>query len=218
MTPPAAALDHIVVAAASLEQGSAYIHRQLGVAPAGGGEHEAMGTHNRVLKLGHRQYLEVIAIDPRAQPPAHPRWFDLDNPNLQASLEVRPRLITWVARTDRLAELAPTAYGQPAVVRPMQRGDWHWHFAFTKKGALPGGGLIPHLIQWDGDRHPTDAMADAGCRLIGLDGACLDPVAVQRSLSSMGLDDSITIRLASARQPTGLCARIRTPAGDVMLA
>jgi TusA-related sulfurtransferase len=176
-----------------------------------------MGTHNRVLKLGHGQYLEVIAIDPQAQPPDVPRWFDLDNPNLQASLKGRPRLIAWVARTERLAELAPTAYGQPAVVRPMQRGDWHWHFAFTENGALPGGGLIPHLIQWDGDLHPTDLMADSGCRLAGLDGACLDPVAMQRSLSSMGLDDSIRIRLASGRQPTGLYARIRTPAGDMVL-
>lgn len=206
-----------MVAAVSLEHGSAYIQRQLGVTPAGGGRHTAMGTHNRVLKLGHGQYLEVIAIDPQSQPPTVPRWFDLDNPSLQASLDVRPRLVAWVARTDRVAELAPTAYDRPVIIRPMQRGNWHWQFAFTDNGTLPGGGLIPHLIQWDGHRHPTDAMVDSGCSLIGLDGIHPDPAAMQRSLASMGLEDRIRIRPASGRQATGLRARISTPAGDVLL-
>jgi Glyoxalase-like domain len=71
-------IDHLVVAANSLAEGTDYISETLGVKPEGGGEHVAMGTHNRVVRLGEGCYLEVIAINPSAPKPLHPRWFELD--------------------------------------------------------------------------------------------------------------------------------------------
>ena len=59
-----AELDHLVVSAATLAEGVAYVEEALGVAMAGGGEHAHMGTHNRLLSLGPSDYLEVIAVDP----------------------------------------------------------------------------------------------------------------------------------------------------------
>ena len=56
-------LDHIVVAAASLAEGRDWVEGLLGVAAAGGGRHETMGTHNALWGLGE-SYLEVIAVDP----------------------------------------------------------------------------------------------------------------------------------------------------------
>jgi hypothetical protein len=91
VTVPTAMLDHLVVAANTLDQGSAYVQDRLGVSPAGGGKHVAMGTHNRLLKLGPGQYLEVIAIDPEGRQPDSPRWFNLDDPDLQARLKSRPQ-------------------------------------------------------------------------------------------------------------------------------
>ena len=152
MQRPSAELDHIVVAAETLDQGTAYLKAKLGIAPAGGGSHLGVGTHNRVLKLGHDRYLEVIAIEPCGHKPEFPRWFDLDNPDLQAILKIRPRLIAWVARTDAIESMAETHYDRPMIVRPMQRGSLRWRFAFTVDGALPADGLIPHLIQWEGRR------------------------------------------------------------------
>jgi hypothetical protein len=59
-------LDHLVVAARTLEEGAAWVTGRLGVSMAPGGKHALMGTHNRLLSLGARAYLEVIAIDPDA--------------------------------------------------------------------------------------------------------------------------------------------------------
>jgi len=210
-------LDHLVVAAYSLDQGCAHVQDCLGVPMAGGGKHAAMGTHNRVLKLGPGQYLEVIAIDPEGSQPEFPRWFNLDDPGIQARLKIRPRLITWVVRTDNVDALAETTYGQRVCVRPMQRDALRWRFAFTDDGSMPGDGLIPHLIQWGGRIHPTDKMKDAGCRLWRLDGAHIDAASVQRVVSSMGLDHLITLHPVSKQRPSGLLARIRTPAGMVEL-
>ena len=66
----AAALDHLVVAAATLDEGADWCLRTLGVAPGAGGKHPLMGTHNRLLKIASPAwplvYLEIIAVDPEA--------------------------------------------------------------------------------------------------------------------------------------------------------
>ncbi|HSO20259.1 MAG TPA: VOC family protein [Desulfosarcina sp.] len=217
MSRPSCALDHLVVAADTLDQGAAYIAAKLGIAPADGGRHAQLGTYNRVLKLGGDRYLEVIAIDPAGVQPDFPRWFDLDNPVLQASLKSRPRLVAWVARTHAVDSMAAEFYGRPMIVRPMQRGDLRWRFAFTIDGKLPAGGLIPYLIQWEADRHPTALMTDSGRELEGLDGVHGEAAAVRQRIASMGLGDAITVHPAVRRQLPSLSARIRTPAGVVVL-
>ena len=84
------AVDHLVVAAATLEQGVAWCEARLGVTPGPGGRHVLFGTHNRLLKIAtpvfSDAYLEIIAIDPEAPPQRRPRWFGLDDPALQQQL------------------------------------------------------------------------------------------------------------------------------------
>ncbi len=76
-SPPAAAeLDHLVITAATLEQGVAWCEATLGATPGPGGQHALFGTHNRLMKVegeGHAGvYLEIIAIDPQAPAPGRP--------------------------------------------------------------------------------------------------------------------------------------------------
>src|SRR5215212_6108427 len=95
------ALDHLVVACRSLDEGRGWCETTFGVAPQAGGRHSLMGTHNLLLSVSSERhpgaYLELIAIDPDAPPPAQPRWFDLDDASLQAAIAT-PRLVHWVAR------------------------------------------------------------------------------------------------------------------------
>ena len=69
------ALDHLIIAAATLDEGVDYVADTLGIAPSGGGCHELVGTHNKVLRLGHDVYLEVIALDPAGITPTFLRWI-----------------------------------------------------------------------------------------------------------------------------------------------
>ena len=55
--------DHIAITATTLQEGVDWVEAALGVTLAGGGKHNLMATHNRLLGLGDL-YLEVIAIDP----------------------------------------------------------------------------------------------------------------------------------------------------------
>ena len=64
-------VDHLVVLAATLDEGSRWCTRLLGVTPSPGGQHPLMGTHNRLVNISSfaypDTYLEIIALDPEAQ-------------------------------------------------------------------------------------------------------------------------------------------------------
>ena len=72
-------LDHLVVVARDLDEGSAFVQNLLYIPLELGGKHDAMGTHNRLLNLGGGVYLEVITPDPDAPAPDRPRWFGMDS-------------------------------------------------------------------------------------------------------------------------------------------
>jgi hypothetical protein len=157
--------DHIVVAARTLDEGAAWVEARLGVAPVPGGKHPTMGTHNRLLRIGPREFLEVIAIDPDAAPPARARWLGLDSPEVRGRLEREgAALMHWVERTDDI-ERALLDYGDTVEVLDLARGPYRWKIGVPKDGHRPAGGRLPTLIQWEGGLHPADALPDSGCRL-----------------------------------------------------
>lgn len=154
-----AELDHLVVAAQTLEQGVAWCEATLGATPAPGGTHALMGTHNRLLSIAgprfEQAYLEIIAIDPEAAPPGHARWFGLDDPSLQQALRQGPRLVHFVARVPDLAA-ACTAWAaldlQPgtatAASRDTPRRRLAWQITVRQDGRPQQHGALPTLIQW----------------------------------------------------------------------
>lgn len=205
--------DHLVVAALTLAQGCDWVEHQLGVRPQPGGQHVAMGTHNALLSLGPRFYLEVIAVDPAGAAPARPRWFDLDEPRMKAALAEGPQLIHWVARTAEI-DAAVARLPDLGVAIPMTRGDLAWRITVPSDGHRPGRGLVPTLVAWPDARHPTDRLGDSGLRLAAVAGEHPEPATVRTQLTMLGLSD--TLKVTYARSPR-LAAMIRTPRGTATL-
>lgn len=204
--------DHLVVAARDLQEGVAWVESRLGVPMGAGGRHDLMGTHNRLLSLGPGRFLEVIAIDPVAPPPARPRWFELDDPAMRARLAQGPALVTWVARTDDIgAAIAATASGKPEILA-LARGDFRWRIGVPASGTLAQAGVSPTMIQWD-THHPSEVLADPGCRLERLVLRHSQAPATLRALRAAGLVDSDPIE--ALPEGLGLEAHIRTPHGIV---
>jgi hypothetical protein len=54
-------IDHVIYACADLDAAAARVEAELGVAAGGGGRHERIGTHNRIVPLGGG-YLELLAV------------------------------------------------------------------------------------------------------------------------------------------------------------
>jgi Glyoxalase-like domain len=96
------AIDHLVVAAPSLDEGVRWCEATLGITPGPGGTHPLMGTHNRLFSIADARFadvfFEIIAIDPAAPSPGRARWFALDEIDLSGG----PRLIHWVARCEAI--------------------------------------------------------------------------------------------------------------------
>ena len=204
--------DHLVVAARNLAEGVAWVESRLGVPMGPGGKHELMGTHNRLLSLGPGRFLEAIAIDPEAPPPARPRWFDLDSPSMQERLAQGPALLTWVVRTDDIdAATRTTAGGKPDILA-LSRGAYRWRIGVPPSGALALGGCSPTVIQW-ASAHPGEALADVGCRMERLVLRHPEAPATLHALHAAGLDPAEPVEAHRAGQ--ALEARIRTPRGIV---
>lgn len=208
------ALDHLVVAAATLEQGEDRLESLLGARPQRGGKHVAMGTHNSVLKLGARAYLELIAIDPEGPAPARPRWFGLDTAAMRDALAEGPRLIHWVARTDDIEGARRASTIDPGGVHAAERGAFRWRITIPDDGHLPGDGLVPTLIQWDVPGHPADGMSDSGVQLAALAGAHPQPAPIRAALARLGLGETLKVTFSVTPK---LAAMLKTRRGVVTL-
>ncbi len=218
-------LDHLVVAAANLQQGVDWCEATLGVTPGPGGQHPQMGTHNRLLKIASAAfplaYLEIIAIDPNAPPPGRVRWFGLDEPALQQRLLQAPQLVHLVARSTQLdmhrygLVAAGQQPGEPLSASrdiPASGGlparRLAWQILVRADGSTGCGGALPTLIQWQGT-HPAEAMADSG--------------VVLQSLVLHGLPPRTqeVLRLRGVAMHAGpgpaITATLHTPQGSVVL-
>ncbi len=211
---PLATFDHLVVAATTLEDGIDYVADLIGVAPTLGGKHVAMGTHNALLSLGARAFLEVIAIDPAGTEPARPRWFDLDSVAMQGEIGERPRLIHWVARTTDIGRAVAACPVTLGTIHALSRGDYRWRITIQDDGSRPGKGVLPALIQWDVAAHPADALPASGVTLAQFAASHPEPAPIRAALATLGLADALHVTFD---RDVRLCAMLRTPRGIVAL-
>ncbi len=197
-----AELDHFAVSATTLEEGVDAVESALGVTLAGGGRHEKMGTHNRLLGLGP-VYLEVIAIDPEGIDPGRPRPFDIDN------FSGAPRITNWIARTDDLDAALAVSPPSAGPATEVSRGSLVWHMGVPADGKLPFSGAFPAIIQWPEGVHPTLTLPDAGCRLKALEISHPDAGDLRGALAKVFTEMPVVVH----EGPLAMRAEIETPSG-----
>jgi hypothetical protein len=221
-----ARVDHLVVAARSLDEGVRWCAATFGIEPGPGGVHPLMGTHNRLIKIAigdfPRAYLEIIAVDPRARPTraagAH-RWFDLNDAALQAALALGgPRLIHFVAEVPdakaAVQALADVRIDRGQVLeasRDTPAGRLSWQISVRDDGQRLFYGTLPTLIEW-GPVHPTDSMVDSGVTLRSLDLTHPRKADLAVALEAIGLEG-----VSLAAGAPNLRAAFDTPRGIVTL-
>ena len=200
-------VDHLVVLAGTLDEGSRWCTKLLGVTPWPGGQHPLMGTHNRLVNISSfaypDTYLEIIALDPEARSQRAPglkRWFDIDDPVLLAQVaRDGPQLIHFVARCPDVqpAVQALGALGLDCgevlqASRPTPEGLLQWRITVRDDGQRLLGGALPTLIQWGeaGEaepRHPTQTLPYSGLQLQGLLMTNPTPELLENACEAIGL-------------------------------
>lgn len=225
-TTPVSRVDHLVVAAASLEQGVQWCEATLGVTPGAGGEHPLMGTHNRLCNVASATYpaayLEIIAVNAGAhcaRKTGTKRWFDLDDQTLQAQVAGRgPHLVHFVASTasartsaKALARLGLDRGELLQASRQTPQGLLSWKITVREDGQRLFYGALPTLIEW-GELHPSTHMPDCGIRLQSVRASHARPEALKAAYEAIGLRK---VELLQGRPE--LVATLATPRGVVTL-
>ncbi|WP_374673264.1 VOC family protein [Ideonella sp.] len=208
--PPAGCVvDHLTVLSATLDMGIAWVQRALGVHADRSGQPDTMGTHQARVRLGHSQFLQIVAIDPRARRPPRPRWFGLD----RGQTPRRPQLASWSVRSDDILRAATGSPEPLGAVRSLARGPVQWRMTLRDDGALPLSGTAPVLVQWPDGGSPAATLADKQCALLGLELLTPEPARLHALLQDLqvdGLDHTVVVTRARAH---GLVAHIDTPGG-----
>jgi hypothetical protein len=146
-------LDHIVFGSSTLQEGTEFVENILQAKLSDIGYHKDMGTHNRVIRISERVYLEVIAIDPKISNLNNRKWFNLDNSNLQSKLKKSPQIIGYVIENKNINI---TNYHDPFF--ETSRDIYKWQFAMPtfKNNILESkiieAGIIPSLISWKSEK------------------------------------------------------------------
>jgi hypothetical protein len=226
-------IDHLVVAAHSLQQGVEWCEATLGITPAAGGEHEKYGTHNRLFKIATPAfpvaYLEIIAINPDAmieKKPPPTRWFDLDNSQLQAELLKSPRLIHFVANTSNIQDARHAWKAQgidrgPVIhaSRKTPKGLLQWQITVRLDGDRLFDGTLPTLIQWGKPEaadpmhlHPRNHLPRSGVSLKSLSVSHPSAGKIQAAYDAISLGN-----ISVSEGTANIVATLQTPKGLVTL-
>ena len=147
-------LDHVLIAVTDLQAASRALEKSHGLAWVEGGRHAGWGTANRIVPLGET-YIELITVvdDAEAQGSVFGRW-------VAAGIESGPgRPLGWVARTDRLDEVAQRLGLTPhAGSRPAGDGRvLRWRLAGVEEAAAEP--TLPFFVEW-GEGTPLPGSAE----------------------------------------------------------
>lgn len=226
-------IDHLVVVANTLELGVQWCEDTMGVTLGPGGEHALFGTHNRLFKIATPAnplaYLEIIAIDPKAERAADSpakRWFDMDDAALQAAVAREPRLVHFVANTDsiqagRAALKALDIDRGPALhaTRHSRRGLLEWQITVREDGQRLFNGALPTLIQWGKKDaaeplrlHPRNSLPRSRVTLQSISITHPAAAKLQAAYEAIGLSG-----IAIETGPANITATLNTPKGVVTL-
>jgi hypothetical protein len=154
-------LDHVIWACDDLERGTARFEALTGVRPRYGGVHASGLTHNALVPLGGRCYLEILA-------PTGPAAAGEDEWCRFARTAHEPRLLTYCMRSatplTELAALAESLGATPSVVAANGRTTpdgvrLHWQWVGPKFDAF--GRAFPFFIDWLDSPHPAAAQPAA---------------------------------------------------------
>jgi len=189
-------LDHFILGCDDLARGITFVEQGTGLRAAFGGVHPGRGTHNALLSLGERRYLEIMAPDPAQNV----------TPQIPSLRELKePRIVGWAAHIDDMEKLVQRlrkANLQFEGPRPgsRQRPDGktlHWKSLTLKDDH---DGLLPFFIEWSADSIHPSADAPTGCRLTRFGVVTPNPAALKELIDLIQIDVRVSPGAKAALQ------------------
>jgi hypothetical protein len=201
-------VDHLILGAATLADGVAFVRDRLGVTARPGVRLPGAATENALVALGPRSYLEVLAPADDADEPA---------PGLAPLRSLAaPALWGWAiatdaggARAERADQLGVVHAARAADRHPLDGGSFvRWRNLGVQ---LALGPAAPFFIEWSAHSPHPAAQAPTGGRLRAITVRHPDPDAARAALAKLGFD----VDVARGDAP-GLAAELETLDGELL--
>ena len=172
-------IDHLIYGAPDLSAAVADLEDRFGVRAQAGGSHPGLGTHNALLALGPRTYLEIIAPDPDQPEPSGRHPFAIGD-------LARGALVSWALTCDDIDQAVAAARSQgydPGEIADGQRiASAGTVLRWRATGSARASGLVPFLISWGDTEHPEPASLTPALTALGV-GPDVIPVARAAALA-----------------------------------
>ncbi len=201
-------IDHLVIEVADLNVGVREFEELTGIRPMYGGEHPNLGTHNALISLGDRTYLEILAPRPGANvavsaqflaelPRLTPVWWGVSTNNIT---ETADRLVTAGYEVEQPV---------PGSRRQENGATLHWTILEMAAPNLAGGLFF---IEWNETSvHPSES-SPGGCELGSLRIKDPRPDQLQRLIHLLGLNINVEQATSSS-----LTVDLHCPNGEIQL-
>ena len=186
-------IDHIVIGAANLISGTKILETKLSTKFSPGGEHHVMGTHNKLLKLQSDIYLEIISNNPNVDNPSRPRWFSLDEARTKEKIKHSPRALCWVLEVDNIEDTVKKCGYNPGEILQISRGELTWKITVPSNGRLVDNGVLPALIEWQSDQHPSKKLTNNQVSINKLSLFHPEPYKIKNIISNLIESDLIRV-------------------------
>ena len=211
-------LDHIVIGSFTLDEGTKFVENILQAKLSDIGHHVDMGTHNRVIRISERVYLEVIAIDPKTSKLNNRKWFNLDNSKLQSKLKKSPQIIGYVIEKN---DINITNYYDPFF--KSSRDIYKWKFAMPTfnnnilDSEIIDSGMIPSLISWKSDK-PIYQMKKNQFELISFEIRLLETQKHFKTFfKSFGEIEYVSVVMTKEQEPSIFNLKLKDNFRDIVI-
>ena len=186
-------IDHIVIGTTNLFLGTKILETKFNTKFSPGGEHQIMGTHNNLLKLQSDIYLEVIANNPNSEEPFRQRWFSLDEVRTKKKIETSPRALSWVLQVNDIENTVKKCGYNPGEILQISRGELTWKITIPSNGMLVDNGVLPALIEWPNDQHPSKKLTNSNVSINMLSLFHPEPYKIKNIISNLIESDLIQV-------------------------
>ena len=211
-------LDHIVFGALTLQEGTELVESLLQAKLSDIGHHRDMGTHNRVIRISERVYLEVIAIDPEISNLKNRKWFNLDNSNLQNKLKKTPQIIGYVIESND-----PNIFKYFDPFFEASRDNYKWQFAMPNienndvDCEIINTGIIPSLISWK-SKKPIHKMTENQFELMNLEiGLSEKQQHLNTFFESFGEIEYVSVSVTKDEEPSIFKLKLKDNIRDIVI-
>ena len=127
-----------------------------------------MGAQNQRLKWQWDAELGMNGENGSVDNQSRHRWGSCDERSTKENIKHSPRALCWVLEVDNIENTVKKCGYNPGEILQISRGELTWKITVPSNGGLADNGVLPALIEWPSDQHPSKKLTNSKVSIIKL--------------------------------------------------